>query len=398
MVAAGEQTLREASAGVREGTAALARDRRIASATAQEIERLMDDAVASERSLAAYKLQLAARFAENHGAKAAEDLARKSGTSKGKAKKTLDTAKKLKDQPEVEDAVRNGELSEDQASLIADAADVNPSAAGGLLDKARNSSVNDLRDACARAKAAADPDEEATHARVRQARSFKTGNNVDPAFWGSIYGTTADGADFMAHFQPFRDAVFQRNRDAGIRDTSEQMDFDALMEMARAAYQNVTGKPVVEVDGDGDEAIPMPPPPKAPKTVYVVVNFDAMVARAEPGEETAYIAGFGPVPVSVVREVMDDAFLVGVVMHGTEVAKIKRFGRRFSAEIRDALLVKHRFRCATPGCTNWARLEFDHKHPVGKGGETSYVNGQPLCDTCHDEKTRQDRLDWNDTG
>jgi hypothetical protein len=132
--------------------------------------------------------------------------------------------------------------------------------------------------------------------------------------------------------------------------------------------------------------------------VYVVVNFDAMVARAEPGEETAYIAGFGPVPVSVVREVMDDAFLVGVVTHGTEVAKIKRFGRRFGPEIRDAVMIKHRFRCSTPGCTNWARLEMDHKQPYAKGGPTSYTNCDPRCDTCHDEKTRQDRLDWNDTG
>jgi hypothetical protein len=371
----------------------LARDRRVPSMSSQGAESLFTHVLAAERSIVALKLELAARFAENHGAKAAEDLAKKSGTSKGKAKKTLDTAKKLRDQPEVEDAVRNGELSEDQASLIADAADVNPSASGGLLDKARNSSVNDLRDACARAKAAADPDEEATHDRVRGNRHFKTGNNVDPAFWGSIYGTTADGADFMAHFQPFRDRVFQRNRDAGIRDTSEQMDFDALMEMARAAHANVTGTPPM---GD-DEAIPMPPP-KAPKTVYVVVNFDAMVARAEPGEETAYIAGFGPVPVSVVREVMDDAFLVGVVMHGTEVAKIKRFGRRFGAEIRDAVMIKHRFRCSTPGCTNWARLEMDHKQPYAKGGPTSYTNCDPKCDTCHDEKTRQDRLNWDDTG
>ncbi|MBV9953397.1 MAG: DUF222 domain-containing protein, partial [Acidimicrobiia bacterium] len=307
----------------------------MASLSSQGAESLFTDVLAAERSIVALKLELASRFAENHGAKAADDLARKSGTSKGKAKGTLDTAKKLKDQPEVEDAVRNGELSEEQASLIADAADVNPSAAGDLVKKAKNGSINDLKQECSRAKAAADPDEEATHARIHRNRSFRTGTNADPAFWGSIFGTTADGSDFMAHFQPFRERLFQRNRKAGIYLTSEQLDFDALMEMARVAYQNLTGTPA----SDSDEAIPMPPPPKAPKNVYVVVNFDAMVDRAEPGEETAYIAGFGPVPISVVREVMNDAFLVGVVMQGTEVAKIKRFGRRFGPEIRDALMV-----------------------------------------------------------
>jgi hypothetical protein len=278
--AAGDAEVLELGAAVRAGAAELAGNRQVASLSAQGAERLLDLMLAAERSIVALKLQLAARFAENHGAKAAEDLARKSGTSKGKAKRTVDTARKLEDQPEVTDALRNGELSEDQASLIADAADVNPSAAGDLVKKAKNGSINDLRQECSRAKAAADGDEDATHARVHRNRSFKTGNDAEPSFWGSIRGTTIDGAEFMAHFQPFRERLFHRNRKAGIFLTSEQLDFDALMEMARAAYANVTATPASMGD---DEAIPMPPPPKAPKTVYVVVNFDAMVARAQTG-------------------------------------------------------------------------------------------------------------------
>jgi 5-methylcytosine-specific restriction endonuclease McrA len=95
---------------------------------------------------------------------------------------------------------------------------------------------------------------------------------------------------------------------------------------------------------------------------------------------------------------MDNPSLVGVAMRGAEVAKIKRFGRRFGPEIRDALMVEQRFRCSTPGCTNWLRLEIDHVHPYAKDGPTNYTNADGKCDTCHDEKTRQDRLDWNDTG
>ena len=45
----------------------------------------------------------------------------------------------------------------------------------------------------------------------------------------------------MAHFQPFRDAVFEANRKAGRRDSSEAMDFDALMAMAQTAHTNLTG-------------------------------------------------------------------------------------------------------------------------------------------------------------
>src|SRR4051812_20535806 len=393
--AAGDAEVLEAGRAVCAGTEALARDRRVDTLSAQAAEALFDCVIRNERANTALKLRLASRFAETHGAKAAEDLARKAGTSKSKAKRTVDTAKKLKDQPEVEDALRNGELSEDQAELIADAVDANPSAAGGLLKKAKDHPIDDLRQECGRAKAAADGDEDATHARIHRNRSWRTGTNAEGAFWGSALGTTVDGADFSAHLQPFRERVFNRNRKAGIFSTSEQTDFDALMEMARTAYENVKGAAA----SDGDAAIPMPPPsPKAPKTVYIVANWDAMVGRAEPGEETAYIAGFGPVPVSVVREVMDDAFLVGVVMRGTEVAKIKRFGRRFGPEIRDALMIKQRFRCSTPGCTNWLRIEIDHVQPYAKDGPTTYGNADGKCDACHDDKTAQDRLDWDDTG
>jgi 5-methylcytosine-specific restriction endonuclease McrA len=44
------------------------------------------------------------------------------------------------------------------------------------------------------------------------------------------------------------------------------------------------------------------------------------------------------------------------------------------------------------------RLEMDHIDPYAKGGQTSYTNGDPKCHTCHQKKTAQDRLFWNDSG
>jgi len=197
--AAGDTEVLEAAKLLCAGTEELARDRRVDALSAQAAEALFDVVIRNERANTALKLRLAARFAENHGAKAADDLAKKTGTSKGKAKRTVETAKKLRDQPEVEDALRNGELSEDQAELIADAVDANPSAAGGLLKKAKDHPIDDLRQECGRAKAAADGDEDATHARIHRNRSWRTGTNAEGAFWGSALGTTVDGADFSAH-------------------------------------------------------------------------------------------------------------------------------------------------------------------------------------------------------
>ena len=144
-----------------------------------------------------------------------------------------------------------------------------------------------------------------------------------------------------------------------MHDPAEAYDVDALLAMAASAHANLTGGRA------GDGAV------KPPTQVHVVVNWDALVDGHQPGEDAAHIAGFGPFPVSLVREILDDAFLVGVVMKGTEVAKIKR---------------------STPGCSNWIRLERDHIVPYAQGGETSYGNLDRKCDVCHPEKTRRDRL------
>jgi len=53
------------------------------------------------------------------------------------------------------------------------------------------------------------------------------------------------------------------------------------------------------------------------------------------------------------------------------------------------VMIKHRFRCSTPGCTNWANLEMDHVHPYGKDGPTDYSNCEPKCTPCHKIKTEQ---------
>ena len=235
-----------------------------------------------------------------------------------------------------------------------------------------------MKDRCGRAKAAADPDEDTTNARIHAHRSFRHGRDSEGAFTASVRGTAADGARFLAYLQPFRDTIFETNRKAGRRDSSEAMDFDALMAMAQTAHTNHTGT---------TETAPVKPPAQ----VNVVVDFDALIGRHRPGTDPAYVAGLGPVPVSAVREILDNAFLVAAVMQGTEVAKIKRLGRHVPLELRDALRIRDRFRCTTPGCTNWARLEMDHTTPYARGGETSYDNLDHLCDTCHKHKTRNDR-------
>jgi hypothetical protein len=364
--------------------------------SAHASDQILDFLLKTEKAVAALKLLLADRAAEtsswrSRGARsAADDLAKRTGTSKRQAEDVLDTAKRVKEQPLVEDALRGGDLSHQQASMISDAAKANPGATGSLLKKAKVESLGGLKDACGKAKAAADPDEDTTQRRIHGQRRFRTGYDTEGAFIGSFRMTKRDGTTFTSLFQPFHDAAFIAAKAEGRREPAEAYAVDALLAMARAAHANTAAR-----DGEGPTPVSTVKPPAH---VNVVVNWDALMGRHAPDQETAYIAGLGAVPVSLAREIMENAFLTVAVMKSNEVAKIKRVGRSIPAELHDALMIRSGFRCSTPGCNNWARLERDHVHPYAKGGETSYDNLEPKCEPCHDEKTRQDRILWDDTG
>jgi hypothetical protein len=118
---------------------------------------------------------------------AAEELARRGGTPTGQAKKALDTSHRLPDQPAVDKALRRGERSPAQAALISAAAAADPSQAGRLSDFAGRVSLPELRDECARVRAAADPDPDATirrihaHRRLRHYTAPKAAGTCPPA-------------------------------------------------------------------------------------------------------------------------------------------------------------------------------------------------------------------------
>jgi hypothetical protein len=120
---------------------------------------------AIERLGAAGKVLLACRVDES-GAwqqagerSAAEYLAHRDGTSVTAARSVLATSNRLTELPETEAPLRRGDLSSQQAEAIADAASHNRDAEADLLGLAGRSSLAELRQECARAKARADKPE-----------------------------------------------------------------------------------------------------------------------------------------------------------------------------------------------------------------------------------------------
>ena len=297
------------------------------------------------------------------------------GTSTSQAKDVLSSSKRVKGQPKVEGALRKGKLSEKQASLITDAAAANPDAEQSLLDAAAEESLSGLRDKCGRVKAAADRDPEATNRRIHAERYLRYGKGTDGAVNGSFRLTPQAGAKLDAFLQPFIQAQARKAKAERRRDTLDQLSADAFVAMAEAAVHGPATK-------------------TTRPQVNVIVDRDALLRGHTEGEERCEFStcfGSVPVPVSVVQEILDDAFLVGLFHDGVDVQAAIRFGRHTAAAVKDALRVRDDFTCSAKGCNRRARLEIDHTEPVAAGGPTRYTNLKHLCWYHHQQKTSQDR-------
>src|SRR5262245_57748830 len=108
-------------------------------------------------------------------------LASVTGSSAGAAKDVLETARRLEDLDAVAGAADRGELSPEQLAAIVDAAASEPGGQERRLAAAARKPLGQLKDDCARTKQAADPDPEATHARVHKARRVRFARALDGA-------------------------------------------------------------------------------------------------------------------------------------------------------------------------------------------------------------------------
>jgi hypothetical protein len=385
-----------------------------------------------ERLAAAGKTLLARRIADTHrqeqrGTKtAAEEMARRSGTSTGAVKDAVHTSQRLPDQPRVDGALRRGELSAAQAVAISSAAAANPAEEGRLVELAGQMSLAELREECARVRAAADPNPEATNRRIHAARAL--GRWIDAeGFWNlHAKGTPQAGAAFNTILDRLIDQVFRAARAEGRKESHQAYAFDALMGLADQLHH----QPAEAADpgptqsdsghrggGDGDSSPTGSAEKNSTEEVTVAehgaekakqpaegtgvrakqtvnprylallrVDVQALRRGHVNGGELCEIAGVGPVPVSVARDVLGEAIVKLVITDGVDVLNVTHLGRGPTAAQRAALLWANPT-CAVQGCPR-TRLEFDHRQPWAQTRHTRLDELDGLCTFHHDLKTR----------
>jgi hypothetical protein len=391
-----------------------------------------------EASVASVKALAVARCAEgsswqHEGFRSpAHQLAGHAGMSPSAAKRALDTGRRLADQPEVARAALAGHLSAEQAAAVSDGVAANPALAGELIDKARHISVPELNEEVARTKAAA-TDPEARRRAIHAKRSLRRWTDREGAFQAHLYGHPEDGARLWRTLDPLRRRLNMLRREGSSpHEPLDALDYDALMALASVAAGHDSEIGLVDLlalglfpqlDPATLAARPAPPDPPDPPDLFTALS-EADTADLRPGPaskgrrakklagsparimvrvdldtllrgfpiegELCEIAGYGPIPVSVIEDLLanENAFIVGVLTKSHELLGVYHHRRRPNAHQQSALDFIYPC-CAVEGCSARAGLQYDHREDWATTKSTVFDLLDRLCPHHHALKTRQ---------
>jgi hypothetical protein len=332
--------------------------------------RLVEECAEAERLLAALRV-LATATLENKALwrregfrSAAAWMASKTGATVGAAIATLEMARLLEDLPLVAAAFREGLLSEAQAKEIAEVASEVPDAQEQLIEAAGKLSLKGLREECQRVEAAAITDEEDRYRRVHKKRCTRASVRKGVGHFSAAM-TPDELARFLAGLNARTDDIVQDAIRGGWFESREAHGVDALVDLVRP-----------------DSTLP-----SGPETVLnVVVDYEALKRGHTVTGEQCEIPGVGPIPVTLARQMSEDAILRVLVTKGVDVVTVAHGGYTIPAHLRSALDVRDP-KCIVPGCDVSRRLEKDHRNTYSRTRITKLADLAHLCPWHHHQKT-----------
>lgn len=352
----------------------------------------IEKAAAGLRLLLARRIDNESLWGEGGERSAADWLAKQTGQSTRDAARDLECSRRLKELPSAQNAVRNGELSPDQAKAVTDGAAADPSAEDELLDTAKRSSLSELTRKAKARKAAALGDDEARHRAAQDNRSLKLGTSDSGEGWGSFHGPTHHAAQLSALLKPHLEQVFAKARREGRRERFDANYYDALMALLGIVDLNVDeAEPAAPSDrGSGTAPDHNGPAPRARVNVQLILRADAAALRRGhtlPGE-MCDIAGVGPVPVAALRELLPDAAIALVIQDGVDAVNVTNISRRANV-IQQIVLHLLNIGCTRSGCSATEHLQVDHRDDWHRVQVTELTNLDWLCPHDHRLKTHQ---------
>ena len=344
------------------------------------------EAIAStEKACGAARARLAARAVDcgahrGRGFRDPEDwLGRVSGSSAPKARADLGTARRLQDCPRTKQAVAEGTLSMEEASEITRTEEACPGSEDELVERAKAGGLGPLRDEARRLRAAAaDPEER----RRRQVAARAVRLFTDDLGMVQVRGALLPevGVALSNRLEAAVDRLRRKAKAEGRDEAREAHAHDALAQMLEegGAGAGTGGKRGSRAD-----------------CVFVVDLGAFRRGHAHDGE-ACHLMGSGPLPVWLLKDLAQDAFLKVVLHDGVAIHTVCHLGRHIPAHLRTALELGEPpgfggVTCSVSGCGRRHGLEWDHEDPVAHAGPTSFENLDPKCWGHHQDKTAQDR-------
>lgn len=346
--------------------------------SAAECGTLIDELAATEKACAAARVRAAAAASVRgeHRARgfvdAADWVARTSGSTPREAREALATVTAASQCPETHDALVAGELSLAEAGEITRTEAAVPGSEHDLLEAARMGGLGAVRnEARKRRVGARDRDQlRAEQWRRREVRHWR--DDI-----GMVCGRFAlppeVGVPFVNRLDAETDRVRRAARREGSTDSHDTHAADAFVRM---------------VKGEGTSA--------GRTDLVLVCDLSAYRRGHTHDGEVSHFVGGGPVPVSTLRALAEDAFLEVVLHDGVKIDTVKHFGRHLPAELRTALELGpvpefDGVTCSRDGCERKYELDWHHRNPVANGAESSFENLEPDCKPHHWEATERQR-------
>jgi hypothetical protein len=311
-------------------------------------------------------------------------IAQKSGTGLGEACGMLETAERLVSLPETTEALKRGELSAQQVSVVASTAITDPKSEKELLKAAASGSLKGLKDVSLRVKARAQGE---TDARIRYEQIRK---NRSVVLWTDHEGVgrlearlTPDALGRVAAALSGESrAIFAEARKSGHHEAPAAYAADALVALVTGSFFTGTSTTsATKVKGSRPKA----PTPRT--TMHLRVDLAALRRGRIDAGEVCEIAGIGPVPLATAVREIGASILKVVIADGKDVKTIAHMGRAIPAHIRSALEDRDET-CVVPGCQVTKGLEIDHYQVAFcHDGPTELWNLARLCHWHHQLKT-----------
>ena len=324
-----------------------------------------------EKLAAGGRLRLLRKLADDQAT--ADWLAGQTGQTKGQAQRDVDAAQAVPEGSATDEALRDGDLSADQAHEVASGSAADPSAEEALLDSARRESMSELKRKAKKARAAATDDAEKNR-RAHREREVSVGVDEETAkAWWHVSGPAASVARMNRFLEPFIQARFDRARREGSHERRGAYAFDALLDALGLANGKSSG--TVK-------------PARSRSRILARIDVTAMTRGTTVAGDTCEIRGIGPVPVAALRELLPDAAIELILTNGVDIWNVTSLARHRLAT-QQTVLDWIGAECTRQGCGATRNLQIDHRKDWADTHVTRLCDLDPLCPDDHRRKTHK---------